>query len=154
MRAILVLVVFLMFCVSLDVTSVTPDEIMGMKKMVCAKGDEALEIVKRMHVGEIRDVRDIALMHYIGNSSFVTVWVTVYPNESVAFGEIDRMANSMLSYGWKVEDVILDGHKVYVAIPPDSNERQYFWCVENYAYYIIPHNLTDTQVVEFIAAIS
>ena len=152
-RLILIFVVLLVvYCVKHDLT---PDEIMGMRKIVCASGDEALKIVKEMHVGEIRYVQDITLLHYVGEYSFVTVWVTVYPNESVAFEEMNRMASSMVKFGWKnLSKVEMNGYSVYVVVPPKGKGKQYFWCVKNVAYYIIPHNMTELEIRYFILNLS
>ncbi len=142
-----------------NVTNVTPNEIMGMQKIVCLTGKAALELVKEMHIGRIEFVKDIALLHYVNltnpKSMFVTVWVTLYPNSSVAKEETERMAKAMVGYGWKdVKTERVDGLKVYYVKPPDKNETQYFWCKGDYMIYIIPHNMTKAQVEEFIEAVS
>ncbi len=140
----------------LNATNVTPNEIMGMKKLVCLTGKPALEMVKEMHIGRIRFVEDIALMHYIGKnaSKFVVVWVTVYPNSSVAKEETRRMANAMVEFGWKnVSRTRIDGLEVYYVRPPGKNETHYFWCRGRVMIYIIPHGLNESQIREFIEKI-
>jgi len=139
--------------VGVNATNVTPNEIMGMRKLVCVTGKPALEMVKEMHIGKIRYVKDIALMHYIGNNSskFVMVWVTVYPNSSVAMEETRRMAKAMIDFGWKdVKTMKVGDLTVYYVIPPGKNETHYFWCRDSVMIYIIPKGLNETQVKEFI----
>ncbi len=140
-----------------NATNVTPKEVMGLVKIVCLKGEPALKLVQMMHVGRIRFVKDIAVMHYMSpnSSKFVTVWVTVYPNSSVAKEETNRMAKSMVEYGWKdVKTMRVDGLKVYYVKPPERNETHYFWCKDDYMIYIIPHNMTLKEIKEFILKIS
>ncbi len=163
--AVILLVLILLGCAQqkheekLNATNITPDEIMGLRKVVCLTGETALEFVKKMHVGEIRFVSDIAMMHYLNltnpHSKYVTVWVTVYPNSSVARDETDRMAKSMVEYGWKdVRTMNVDGLKVYYIKPPGKNDTHYFWCKDSYMIYIIPHNMTSEEVKEFIIKIT
>ncbi len=145
--------------VKLNATNITPDEVMGLTKFVCLTGENALNFVKMMHVGKIRFVKDIAMMHYLNvtnpHSKYVTVWVTVYPNSSVAKEETDRMAKSMVEFGWKgVRSKNIDGLSVYYVEPPGKNETHYFWCNDSYMIYIIPHNMTENEIYEFIIKIT
>ncbi len=160
--AVVLIAVVLLGCAQqhhsiLNATNVTPNEVMGMVKIVCLKGEPALKFVQMMHIGKIRFVKDIAMMHYISpnSSKFVTVWVTVYPNSSVAKEETDRMAKSMIEYGWKdVKTMKVDDMKVYYVRPPGRNETHYFWCKDNYMIYIIPHNMSSEEIREFILKVS
>ncbi len=145
--------------VKLNATNITPDKIMGLNKFVCLTGEDALRFVKMMHVGEIRFVKDIAMMHYLNvtdpYSRYVTVWVTVYPNSSVAREEADRMAKSMVKFGWKdVRIKNIDGLSVYYVKPPGRNVTHYFWCNDGYVIYMIPHNMTKNEIYEFIMKIT
>ncbi len=167
--AVILLALILLGCTShkaevklnatVSAVNITPNFVMGMHKIVCLTGEEALKFVKMMHVGKIRFVEDIAMMHYLNltnpHSKFVTVWVTLYPNSSVAKEETERMAKSMIDYGWKnVKSEDIDGLKVYYVTPPDKNETHYFWCKGSYMIYIIPHNMTSEEIKEFIIKIS
>ncbi len=145
--------------VKLNATEITPNSVMGLTKVVCLTGEDALKLVKMMHIGKIRFVKDIAMMHYLNltnpHSEYVTVWVTVYPNSSVAKEETDRMAKAMVEYGWKdVKVKRVDGLNVYYVTPPGKNVTHYFWCNDSYMIYIIPHNMTEKEINEFIIEIT
>ncbi len=155
----LLLVATLMLCCaqSLNVTKVTPKEVMGMRKVVCIKGKAALELVQMMHIGKIRYVKDIAMMHYFSPnmSKYVTLWVTLYPNSSIAKKETEMMAKAMVKYGWtNITVKRIDGLRVYVVTPPNSSKLEYFWCKDMFMLYLIPHNMSGREVKMFIEKIS
>ena len=44
---------------------IAPDVLLGMDKMVVASGPDALQRVKQSHVGNVEQVKDVAIVHYM-----------------------------------------------------------------------------------------
>jgi len=64
------------------------------------------------------------------------------------------MAKAMVEFGWKnVSEMKIGNLTVYYVTPPGKNETHYFWCRGSVMIYIIPHDLNETQVKEFIERI-
>jgi len=130
------------------VANVLPKKIMGMQKFVALKGKTALEFVKKSHIGPIKFVKDIALVHYLSNESMMVVWITEYPSEKIAKNQTELMVKGMKKFGsvWRyVNKTELDGINAYY-IP---GKNHYFFCVGKYMIYLIPINMNKTQVAKF-----
>ncbi|AEA47685.1 hypothetical protein [Archaeoglobus veneficus] len=136
----------------IDAANVTPDEIIGMKKFVVMKGEEALEFIKKTHVGEIKYVEDIAVLHYAGNDSFVVLWVTVYPSPEVAKNETEKMVESMKKFGgiWAAVRPVKLGDVEAYRVP---EKEHYFFAEGRYMVYIMPHGLSGDEIVRFVEEI-
>jgi len=132
-----------------DAANATPDTINGMNKFVVMKGEEALYYIQKTHIGKIEHVEDIAVLHYYSNRSLAVVWVTVYPDDKTAENETLKMVKSMKRFGklWaEVEKTELDGIKVFHV--PVKNH--YFFVDKKYVIYMIPYNMTYSDIDVFI----
>ncbi|RLI84339.1 MAG: hypothetical protein DRO98_08660 [Archaeoglobales archaeon] len=132
-----------------DVSKLLPEEIDGMHKFIAMKGEKALEYIKKAHKGEIRNVEDIAVVHYYSNRSLVVLWITEYPDKKTAENETLRMVKSMKKFGglWaEVERAKLNGINVfYVPV-----KEHYFFSKGRYAFYLIPHNVSGSELEHFV----
>ncbi len=130
------------------VANLLPENIMGMHKFVALKGKPALEFIKKSHRGPIKYVKDIALVHYLGNDSMMLVWITEYPSSKLAENQTLLMVRGMKKFGgvWvNVEKVKLGNVTAYYV--PGKN--QYFFCKDNYVIYLMPVNMNNTSIVAF-----
>jgi len=119
------------------VANLLPDNLMGMHKYVALKGKPALEFVKRSHRGPIKYVKDVALVHYIGNGSIMVVWITEYPSAKIAKNQTILMVKGMKKFGsvWSyVKETKLGNLSVYYVPVKD----QYFFYKGKYVIYLIP----------------
>ncbi|MHC1636384.1 MAG: hypothetical protein ACXQTS_07220 [Candidatus Methanospirareceae archaeon] len=137
---------------------IAPDTLLGMEKIVVSRGEDALQRVRRSHIGVIENVKDIAIVHYKkeGSDKFLTLWVTLYPNDTIARGEAEKMATGMRKIGgcWgrNLKEVEISGKRVYQTSSGDA--LHYFWVDGNRVFYIIPHNCTDEEIAKIIGGIS
>ncbi len=130
------------------VADLLPDNMMGMHKFVALKGKPALEFVKRSHRGPIKYVKDIALVHYLGNDSMMLVWITEYPSAKIAENQTLLMVKGMKKFGsvWEsVNETSFGNLKVYYVPGKD----QYFFCKGKYMIYLIPVNMNRSAVEKF-----
>ncbi len=130
------------------VANLLPDGLMGMHKFVALKGKLALEFVKKSHRGPIKYVKDIALVHYLGNNSMMLVWITEYPSAEVAENQTLLMVKGMKKFGsvWEsVNETSFGKLKVYYV--PAKN--QYFFYKGKYMIYLIPVNMDRSAVENF-----
>ena len=130
------------------VANLLPNNLMGMHKFVTLKGKPALEFVKRSHRGPIKYVKDIALVHYIGNRSLILVWITEYPSAEIAKNQTILMVKGMKKFGsvWSyVNETRLGNLSVYYV--PVKN--QYFFCKGKYVIYLMPVNMSKSRIAEF-----
>lgn len=130
------------------VANLLPDNLMGMHKFVTLKGKPALEFIKRSHRGPIKYVKDIALVHYIGNRSIMLVWITEYPSSKIAKNQTILMVKGMKKFGsvWSyVNETRLGNLSVYYV--PVKN--QYFFCKGKYVIYLMPVNMSKSRIAEF-----
>ncbi len=135
-----------------SVANILPNKIMGMEKFVALKGKLALEFVKKSHIGPIKYVKDIALVHYIGNNSMMIVWITEYPSAKIAENQTLLMVKGMRKYGnvWSlVNRTSLDNLRAYYI--PEKNH--YFFCIGKYMIYLIPINMSKMQIDKFTEVI-
>jgi hypothetical protein len=131
-----------------SVANLLPEKLMGMHKLVALKGENALSFVKKSHRGPIKYVKDIALVHYIGNSSMMIVWLTEYPSAKIAGNQTLLMVKGMEKYGsvWShVNKTKLGNLSVYYV--PGKN--QYFFYKDKYVVYLIPVNMSGAEIMHF-----
>jgi hypothetical protein len=140
---------------AVNATNIAPNEILGMEKLVVANGTEALQRVKQSHTGRIEDFRDVAIVHYVNEDRMLTLWTTLYPNETVAYIENEKMALAMQKWGGRwasnLKGVTIAGKPVYQT--SSDNVTHYFWAESEWVFYIIPHNFTQDEIAEIIGAI-
>jgi len=148
MRAKLILIFIaclLIACTHQKASEIAPNEIMGMQKMWETKGEKALESVMKSHIGDIRFVEDVAIAGYGMKGKSITLWITTYPNASVAEIETERMANAMMNFeDWNMlKKEKVNGYEVYSTL---RDVRHYFWSNEYCMFYIIPRNLNESEI--------
>ena len=130
------------------VADLLPASLMGMHKFVALKGKPALEFVKRSHRGPIKYVKDIALVHYLGNDSMMLVWITEYPNASVCENQTLLMVKGMKKFGsvWEAVNKTNFGNLTVYYVP---GKDQYFFCKGRYMIYLIPVNMNRSAIENF-----
>jgi hypothetical protein len=137
-----------------NATEIAPAELLGMKRMAVSTGADALQRVRGSHIGGIENIDDLAIIHYLGNDRFLTLWTTLYENESLAESETEKMVIGIRRFGgdWEstLEEITIDEKVVYRIAPDDK--PQYFWADGVWVFYIIPHNFTADEVVQVIEA--
>ncbi|PXF56349.1 MAG: hypothetical protein C4B59_17035 [Candidatus Methanogaster sp.] len=139
-----------------NATEIAPAEILGMNRVVVSIGTDALQRVKESHIGSIENIEDLAIIHYHGEGEgFLTLWTTLYKNETLANDETEKMVIGIRKFGgdWAstLEEITIDGKTVYRIAPDDL--PQYFWVDGVWVFYIKPHNLTQDEVTRIICAI-
>jgi len=132
-----------------------PDELLGMKVIVVLEGAEAIEDVRQKHIGAVENVDDIAMVQYGPAYHQIKLWITLYPNNTIAASENEKMADAMIRFGgnWKenLEEVTIGGKKVYRTTP--NGDFHYFWVEREYVFYVtIPHTFQG-RAHEIITAI-
>ena len=135
---------------------IAPAEILGMNKVVVSTGTDALQRVRKSHIGSIENIEDLAIIHYHGEGEgFLTLWTTLYKNETLASDETEKMVIGIRKFGgdWAstLEEIMLDEKTVYRIAPGDL--PQYFWVDGVWVFYVTPHNLTPEEVTRIIRAI-
>lgn len=139
-----------------NATEIAPAEILGMNKVVVSTGADALQRVRKSHIGSIENIEDLAIIHYHGEGGgFLTLWTTLYRNETLANDETEKMVIGIRKFGgdWAstFEEITIDGKIVYLIAPNDL--PQYFWADGVWVFYVTPHNLTPEEVGRIIQAI-
>jgi hypothetical protein len=133
---------------------IAPDVLLDMDKMVVATGLDALQRVKQSHVGSIEHVKDVAIVHYMREDGMLTLWTTLYQNDTIARTENDKMAVGMQKWGgsWAsdLKEHTIAGKQVYQT--SSGNLSHYFWADREWIFYIIPHNFTQEETTEIICA--
>jgi hypothetical protein len=85
----------------------------------------------------------------------LTLWTTLYQNETVARIETEKRAVSMRKWGgsWAsdLKELTIAGKQVYQT--SSDNVPHYFWSDREWVFYIIPQNFTQAEIVEIIGAI-
>lgn len=136
-------------------TEIAPDVLLGMDKMVVSTGVDALQRVKQSHTGNIVHVKDVAIVHYLKEDRMLTLWTTLYKNETVAKTENEKMVVGMRNWGggWasNQKELTIAGKQVYQTAP--DNVSHYFWADREWVFYIIPHNFTQQEISQIIGAI-
>ncbi len=84
---------------NVNASKIAPDELLGMKKIVVSCGVDALQRVKQSHTGSIEHIEDVAIVHYIKEDKFLTLWTTLYPNETIINNETEKMVVGMRKWG-------------------------------------------------------
>ncbi len=135
---------------------IAPAEILGMNRVVVSTGADALQSVRKLHIGSIENIEDLAIIHYYGEGEgFLTLWTTLYQNETLASYETEKMVIGIRKFGgdWAstLEEITIDGKTVYKIAPNDL--PQYFWVDRVWVFYITPHNLTLEEVAQIIREI-
>ena len=140
---------------AVDATEIAPDEILGMEKIVVSCGTDALQLVKQSHSGSIDNVLDVAIVHYMKEDRLLSLWTTLYPNETIASTENEKMAVAMQKWGgsWasNLRAVTIAGKPVYET--SSGEVTHYFWAENEWVFYIIPHNFTQDEIAMIIGAI-
>lgn len=138
-----------------DASEVAPDELLGMKKMVVSSSADALLRVKQSHTGSIEDVKDVAIVHYMKEGRMLTLWTTLYQNETIANTETEKMVIGMRKWGgsWAsdLKELTIAGKQVYQT--SSDNVSHYFWADREWVFYIIPHNFSQDEIAEIICTI-
>ncbi len=141
--------------VGVNASEIAPDELISMKKIVVSSGVNALQRVKQSHTGSIEHVRDVAIVHYMKEGKYLTLWTTLYPNETIAKNETEKMVEGMRKWGgsWasNLKEVTIANKQVYQT--SSDSVPHYFWTDKEWVFYIIPHNFTEDEVAEIINAI-
>jgi len=135
---------------------IAPSEILGMDRVVVSTGSDALQRVRKSHIGSIENIEDLAIIHYHGDGGgFLTLWTTLYQNETLASYETEKMVIGIRKFGgdWAstLEETTINGKTVYMIAPNDL--PQYFWVDGVWVFYVTPHNLTPEEVTQIIRAI-
>ncbi|MBA1342627.1 MAG: hypothetical protein C5S52_03410 [ANME-2 cluster archaeon] len=135
---------------------IAPAEILGMNRVVASTGADALQRVRKLHIGSIENIEDLAIIHYYGEGEgFLTLWTTLYQNDTLASDETEKMVIGIRKFGgdWAstLEEITIDGKTIYYIAPDDL--PQYFWADGAWVFYIKPHNLTREEVTQIIRAI-
>nr|QNO49908.1 hypothetical protein GKKIKBAN_00022 [Methanosarcinales archaeon ANME-2c ERB4] len=135
---------------------IAPAEILDMNRVVVSTGADALQRVIKSHIGSIENIEDLAIIHYHGEGKgFLTLWTTLYQNETLASDETEKMVIGIRKFGgnWgsTLEEITIDGKTVYRIAP--NGLPQYFWVDGVWVFYITPHNLTPEEVTQIIRAI-
>ncbi|KAF5415805.1 MAG: hypothetical protein C5S38_03505 [Candidatus Methanophagaceae archaeon] len=135
---------------------IAPAVLLGMDKLVVASGPDALQRVKHSHTGNIEQVSDVAIVHYMKEDRLLTLWTTLYPNETIAWNENEKMVLGIRKWGgnWtsELKEITVAGKQVYQT-SPDGMSYHYFWADDDWIFYIIPHNFSQDDVVAIIGAI-
>ncbi len=138
-----------------NASEIAPDELLGMDKIVVASGEDALKLVKQSHTGRIEHVRDVAIVHYMKEGKYLTLWLTLYPDDTIAKNETEKMVEGMRKWGgsWasSLKEVTIADKRVYQT--SSDSVPHYFWADREWAFYIILHNFTEDEVAEIINAI-
>jgi len=143
--------------VNVNASTIAPDELLGMKKVVVSCGSDALQKVKQSHTGSIEYVEDVAIVHYMNmkEGKFLTLWTTLYPNETIANTETEKMVVGMRKGGgsWasNLKELTIAEKQVYQTSSDDV--PHYFWADQEWVFYIIPHDFTKDEIAELIGAI-
>jgi len=143
--------------VNVNASAIAPDELLGMKKVVVSCGDDALQKVKQSHTGSIEYVEDVAIVHYMNmeEGKFLTLWTTLYPNETSANDETEKMVVGMQKWGgsWAsdLKELTIAEKQVYQT--SSDNVSHYFWADQEWVFYVIPHNFTQDEIAEIIGTI-
>jgi len=144
---------------NVNASAIAPDELLGMKKEVVSCGEDALQRVKQSHTGSIEHIEDVAIVHYMNmeEGKFLTLWTTLYPNETIANDETEKMVVGMQKWGgsWAsdLKELPIAEKQVYQT-SSDGVTYQYFWADREWSFYIIPHDFTEDEIAEVIGAIS
>ncbi|RCV63455.1 hypothetical protein C5S53_13950 [Methanophagales archaeon] len=134
---------------------VAPDVLLGMAKMVVASGPGALQRVKQSHVGNVEQVKDVAIVHYMKEGGMLTLWTTLYQNETIARTENEKMAIGMQKWGgsWASDLKAQTIAEKQVYKTTSDNLSHYFWVDGDWIFYIVPHNFSQEETAEIICAI-
>ena len=139
-----------------NATEIAPAELLGMKKVVVSTGADATRRVDQTHIGKIENVRDLAIIHYHSEDGrFLTLWTTLYVNETLASSETEKMVVGIRKFGgdWAstLEEIAIGELTVYRIAPNDL--PQYFWADGVWVFYITPHDFTPDECFRMIEAI-
>ena len=144
--------------VNVNASAIAPDELLGMKKVVVSCGSDALQKVKQSHIGSIEYIEDVAIVHYMNmkEGKFLTLWTTLYPNETIANDETEKMVVGMRKGGgsWAsdLKELTIAEKQIYQT-SSDGVTYQYFWADREWSFYIIPHDFTEDEIAEVIGTI-
>lgn len=127
-------------------------EVSGFKLEREFTGTEAIEMVKRSHMGSLKAPSDMAIGYY---QEGLTIWITKYSSEKVATQETKRMIKAIGRFGRGFKPPTktnVNGYPVY-----RTNYRgsfQYFWNINDFLIYIVPGLLSDSDVKDLIIKIN
>lgn len=129
-----------------NATEIAPQELLGMEKNTVAVEERALESVKKMHIGRIKYIEDVAIFKYAKYGKSVMLWVTTYSNSSIAQNETDRMVQAMFDFkdwGSKLQNFKVEDKQVYSL--PREDQMHYFWRSNYCMFYFVSENINDTE---------
>jgi hypothetical protein len=97
----------------------------------------------------------VAIVHYIKEDKFLTLWTTLYQNETIADNETEKMVVGMRKWGgsWasNLKELTIAEKQVYQT--SSDGVTHCFWADKEWVFYIIPHNFTQDKIAEMIGAI-
>jgi hypothetical protein len=85
----------------------------------------------------------------------LTLWTTLYQNETIARIENEKMVVGMQNWGgsWASDLKAQTIAEKQVYQTTSDNLSHYFWVDGNWIFYIVPHNFTQEETAELICAI-
>lgn len=158
MKKLIILIILacvLSGCAQQKATEIAPQELLGMEKNTVAVEGKALESVKKMHIGNIKYIEDVAIFKYAKDGKSVTLWVTTYSNDTLAQKETDNMVQAMLNFrdwGVNLQDFKVENNQVYSL--PRGDQMHYFWKSNYCMFYFVSENLNDTESHSIIKSIN
>lgn len=145
-----IIILFALFtsCIGLsqDISKVAPDELMGMKKFTVLKGEEAIKKAQASHGYKLKYIEDAVVMHYTDGKHMVILWITKYPNSTIAQEENEKMAQKIAKDNMSITIIKINNKEVY-NFSISKVHHHYFWCQGKYLLYLIPYNINDYQVL-------
>lgn len=134
-------------------SELAPKELLEMPKTTVLEGEEAIQNVKKSHIGKVENIQDIAIVNYGPPQHQLVLWITIYPNRKTAELENEKMAEAMIKYGrsWDKNLITLtiEKRKIY-RTSPDGREEHYFWAEKNCAFYVKIPEIFQGKFAEII----
>lgn len=103
-----------------------------------------MKATKELHKGSVKPAADAAIASYEGE---ITIWLTRYENSQVAQEQLERMKQAMGRYGGGFEQLSTErfgGSEVFATRP--KGMVQYFWTRGDVVSYLIPGNLSQSEI--------
>jgi len=153
-------------CAEKNAWEVLPDQLLGMQKIPVAQGSEAHRSIEKSHIGNVKYLDDAVIVRYsemslssgpdLGSNlssnsnqhkfKNMMLWLSIYPNTTISEKETERMVDAMERFedwGMGLNRVIIAEKDVY-SVRRDVNH--YFWADNKCMFYIIPYNLSKTEI--------
>lgn len=136
-----------------------PPSILDMERRVLLEGEEAIEDVGEKHIGAATVwVEDAVIVEYADATAGKTLklWISVYPDESIAERQTYKMAIAMIKYGggWRsnLQVISVEGSDVFVTSP--DGMLQFFWHEGRYMFYMTPLGLTYEEIIDVVVELN